>query len=179
MDYQTEFERDIRDLMANPDIQCRSEICEAEYNKARNLLRNRPSEEDIKRAYGLMNALAVQLGYVPAMMWLADFYEFSLKDLATAVKWYKAAADEGDPNGARCYADMRINGFGIEANEAEALQYYQYAAEHGIPDAMFVIAEFLRIDGKRQEALDMYQKAYNCGFEQAMVRIEQMKSGER
>ena len=41
----SEFDRDIRELLARDDIQCRPEICEAEFKKGMSLLEGNPTED--------------------------------------------------------------------------------------------------------------------------------------
>ena len=174
----TEFERDLKNLLARDDIQSRQDICEAEYKKALGILKN-PSEKYVHRAYDLMGNLASQFDYVPAIMWMGDFMEHVFRDLSQAAFWYKKAADLGDGNGARCYADMLITGNGIEKNTQMAKRYYIQAANKGVPEAAFVLGEFFRNAGDRENALKAYQHAYNGGYAPAKIRIDQMNNGER
>ena len=53
----TEFDRDIKELLARDDIQSRQDICNVEYKKALSLLEN-PNQEKVHRAYDLMGNLA-------------------------------------------------------------------------------------------------------------------------
>ena len=170
---ESEFDRDIRELLARDDIQCRPEICEAEYQKALSLLDN-PTQETVHRAYDLMGNLATQFDYVPAIMWMADFAESLKHDFRQAAFWYKKAADLGDGNGSRCYADMLMTGSGVERNAQQAMRYYADAADKGVPEAAFVLGEFYRSAGDSENAFKAYQQAYNNGYAPAKKRIEQM-----
>jgi len=53
---ESEFDRDIRELLARDDITCRPEICEAEYKKAEQLLES-PTQERVHRAYDISTDL--------------------------------------------------------------------------------------------------------------------------
>lgn len=171
---QTEFERDVRELLARDDIQCRQDICEAEYAKAQCLL-EKPTQETVRRAYDLMGNLAAQFEYVPAIMWMGDFAESAMQNLEQAAFWYKKAADLGDGAGARCYADMLMFGNGVARNPRLAMNYYSFAADHGIPEAAFVMGEFLRNAGDTKTAIKAYQQAYDGGYAPALGRIKQIK----
>ena len=175
---ETEFDRDIRDLLARDDIQSRPEICEVEYKKAMNLLSN-PSQENVHRAYDLMGNLASQFDYVPAIMWMGDFAENVMHNLQQAAFWYKKAADLGDGNGSRCYADMLMTGNGVQRDLRLAMHYYADAADKGVPEAAFVLGEYLRNTGDRANALKAYQQALDGGYAPAQVRIDQMKNGQK
>ncbi len=175
---ETEFDRDIRDLLARDDIQSRSEICDVEYKKALSLLNN-PSQENVHRAYDLMGNLASQFDYVPAIMWMGDFAENVMQNLQQAVFWYKKAADLGDGNGSRCYADMLMTGNGVQRDIRLAMHYYADAADKGVPEAAFVLGEYLRNTGDRENALKAYQQALDGGYSPAQTRIDQMKNGQR
>ena len=170
---ESEFDRDVRALLARDDIQCREDVCEAEYTKAKGLLDN-PTQETVRRAYDIMGHLAAQFGYAPAMTWMGDFAENVKKDLSEAVNWYKKAADLGDGNGARCYADMLMAGVGVARDPREAMKYYTVAANAGVPEAAFVLGEFFRTHGDRENALKAYRQALAGGYAPAQTRINQM-----
>ncbi len=177
-DHDAEFNEDIRKLMAREDIQCATDICEAEYKKAEDLA-DEDDSDSVLRAYDIMGNLATQFNYVPAILWMGDFAEGALENPGQAAFWYKKAADLGDGNGARNYADMLMTGQGLPKDREEAKKYYSMAAENGVPEAAFVMGEFLRNSGDREGALKAYQKAADAGYAPASFRIEQMKKGER
>ena len=174
----SEFDEDIRALLMRDDIQCREDVCEAEFGKAQKLLEN-PTQDTLKRAYHIIGNLASGFDYVPAILWMGDFAENAQHDDEKAVFWYKKAADMGDGNGARCYADMLMAGKGVQSDMRQAMHYYGIAADNGVPEAAFVLGEFLRASGDRQNAMAAYQQALNGGYAPAKIRIEQMKNGNR
>ena len=124
-------------------------------------------------------AILLQFDYIPAIMWMGDFAENVMHNLEQAAFWFKKAADLGDGNGARCYADMLMTGNGVQRNVQQAMHYYADAADKGVPEAAFVLGEFLRNNGDRDNALKAYQQAFDGGYAPAKVRIDQMKSGQR
>lgn len=170
---KSEFEQDIEALLARDDIQCRSEICEAEYRKALELLKN-PTEEKTHRAYDLMGPLAAEFDYLPAILWMGNFAESALCDLKQAAFWYKKAADLGDGNGARNYADMLMTGNGIPRNPETAIHYYVIAANSGVPEAAFVLGELFRNSGDTENAVKAYRLAKENGYAPAGQRLQQM-----
>ena len=169
-----EFDNLLMELMGQDDIQDRSDICEHIYAHATKLLET-PTSETVYRAYHLMGNLAAQFSYIPAMLWMGDFLENVQNKYERAAIWYKRAAEQGSGQGARNYADMLMAGKGMQANQREALKYYSFAMEKGIPEAAFVVGEFLRSAGDRNGARQAYQKAMNGGYAPAKVRLDQMK----
>ena len=85
----SEFDRDIRELLARDDIQYRQDICEVEYKKGLSLLEGHPTEDKIHRAYDIMGNLASQFDYVPAIMWMGDFAESAMQNAEQAVFFKK------------------------------------------------------------------------------------------
>ena len=58
------------------------------------------------------------------------------RDYAEAVKWFRKAAEQGDPNGQDDLASMYESGDGVRQNNAEAAaRWYRKAAEQGVPGA--------------------------------------------
>lgn len=172
-DHLSEFDRDVKALLARDDIQCMDDVCEAEYAKAIKLLES-PTQESVRRAYDLMGNLASQFQYIPAVMWMGDFAENAMKKPDKAVYWYKIAAEAGDGNGARCYADMLMAGAGVERNPQLAMQYYAKAANAGVPEAQFVMGEYFRNAGDLENARKAYASALKGGYQPAKIRLDQM-----
>jgi hypothetical protein len=71
-----------------------------------------------------------------------------------------------------------MTGNGVGKNPQEAFVYYEKAAKAGIPEAQFVVGEFLRsgsdIPQNLEEAKKWYTSALEKGFELAKKRLEQM-----
>ena len=170
----SEFDEDMINLMARDDIQSPADICKTEFEKAVSLLEN-PTPDKIRRAYDLMGNMAAQFHYLPAVMWMGDFAENAMKNDKQAVYWYKMAAEMGDGNGSRCYADMLMTGRGVEKDVKLAMHYYADAADKGVPEAAFVLGEYLRNSGDSKNALMAYQQALDGGYAPAGVRIAQLK----
>lgn len=173
-EHTAEFDNLVRQLIARNDIQNRTDVCEHIYAHADSLLNN-PTAETVMRAYDLMGNLAVQFGYVPAMLWLGDFMENVQHNDKSACIWYQRAADQGSGEGARNYADMLMAGKGVQKDQQEAFRYYTKAMEKNIPEAAFVVGEFLRSAGDLKGATTAYTKALNLGYAPAQMRLEQIK----
>lgn len=170
----SEFDEDMIKLMARDDIQSPADICKVEYEKAISLLNN-PTPDKVHRAYDLMGNMAAKFRFLPAIMWMGDFAENVMKNDTQAVYWYKMAAEMGDGKGSRCYADMLMVGKGVAKDVKLAMHYYADAADKGVPEAAFVLGEYLRNSGDSKNALMAYQQALDGGYAPAGMRIAQMK----
>ena len=173
-EHTAEFDNLVQQLLVRDDIQNRTDVCEHIFAFAKQLLQN-PTGETVMRAYDLMGNLAAQFEYVPAMLWLGDFMENVQHNDKSACIWYQRAANKGSGEGARNYADMLMAGKGVEQNQREALKYYSIAMEKNVPEAAFVVGEFLRNIGDTEGAVMAYQKALNLGYAPARMRLEQLK----
>lgn len=119
---------------------------DAQYSNARN--------PDCKRAFELYQK-AAQLGSARSMFALGRLYALGLgviQNNAEAVKLFKNAADNGDPNGLFTYGTMLQTGkLGfdkdeyedevIEVDQSEAIKYFEKAAEKGYFSAFLHLAK--------------------------------------
>lgn len=168
------FDEDIKELLNKDDVKCREDVCKLEFQKAQKLLEN-INEDNLHMAYDINGNLASRFDYIPSILWMADFAEGAMKNMQQASFWYKKAADLGDGNGARCYADLLMSGQGVQANQQEALHYYAIAADKGISEAAFVLSQFLLRSGDKQNALKAAQQAYENGYAPAKALIDKIK----
>ena len=60
---------------------------------------------------------------------------FKKKDYATAVKYYRQAADLGDAEAQFCLGNRYLNGQGVTADKEQAFYWYEKAARQGNTDA--------------------------------------------
>ena len=58
----------------------------------------------------------------------------------------------------------------------EALHYYAIAADKGVPEAAFVLSQYLLRSGDKTNALKAAQQAYDNGYEPARMLIEKIKN---
>lgn len=83
---------------------------------------------------------AAEEGSADAQAWLGYLLDFA-EDDAEAVRWYKAAAEQGHAEGLAGLADMYAKGEGVEKDPGEARLLYEKAAEAGQDRAARVLAQ--------------------------------------
>jgi len=85
------------------------------------------------------------------------------QDYREAARWYRKAADLGDPIAQYNLGVMCRSGQGVPQNNSEAARWYQKAAEQGDPDAQKNLGDlYRRGEGVREDArtaVSSYQKA--------------------
>lgn len=93
---------------------------------------------DYATAYRMLQPLA-QAGMAPAQVGLGRLYALGLgisRNDAEAIKWYRLAAEQGDPDGMSSLAHKyRFSSPPLQNNE-QALAWYRRAAELDHPDAL-------------------------------------------
>ena len=159
-----EFKSDVSTILHGTSVQNRKEMCELEYMKARRLLKN-PTVETVARAKNIMNTLATDFDYLPAVLWMAEF----------SVNGVKKAADLGSANGASKIADILMDGRGVTRNPKLAMEYYKIAADNGIASASFALGEYYAKTGNREEAVKAYEKAVKGGYKDAEKKLAKLK----
>ena len=75
---------------------------------------------------------------------------FSRRNYSEAVKWYRQAAELGDPFSQYTLANLYVDGHGVDKNLTEAKKWYQKAAEHGHAEAIKKIYELGTIAESKQ-----------------------------
>ena len=81
---------------------------------------------------------------------LGYMYDMGLgreRDVATAAKWYRKAAEAGNPLGENNLADLYLRGEGVTQNDAEAFAWFQKAAEQGHTGARIKLG-YLYVQGR-------------------------------
>lgn len=63
--------------------------------------------------------------------------KYTTQDLSEALRWYRLAADQGDPNAQNNLGAMYHNGMGAPIDIAEAAKWYRPAAEQGLAIAQY------------------------------------------
>lgn len=169
-----EFKSDVSTILHRTGVQNRREMCELEYIKARGLLKN-PTVETVARAKNIMNTLATEFDYLPAVLWMAEFSVNGVKNPEQAAMWYKKAADLGSVKGASKIADILMDGRGVTRNPKLAVQYYKIAYDKGIPSASFAMGEYYAKTGNREEAVKAYEKAVKGGCKEAEKKLAKLK----
>ena len=93
-------------------------------------------------ADGLQNMIkAGDLNYVPAQMFLAQYYLNTKQDLPEAVKWFKKAADNGNQKAILFTGVAYMNGYGVKKNNDIARKYIIESAKSGYPLAQYELAK--------------------------------------
>lgn len=90
-------------------------------------------------AMAILSPLA-QAGVAPAQALVGYMYanaEGVERDDATAVSWFRKAAEQGDPDGQANLGFMYANGRGVAMSKDEAMKWYLYAAEQGNVGAQY------------------------------------------
>jgi len=99
-------------------------------------------------------------------------------DDSTAAKWYRVAADKGDPDGAAKLAEAYWHGYGVAEDHSEAIKFYKVAADHGSVDALLGLGNIYRdgegVKASPAEAAKWYQKAAVLGSPEAEVELGHM-----
>lgn len=169
-----ELKSDVSTILHGTSVQSRKEMCELEYIKARGLLKN-PTVETVDRAKNIMNTLATEFDYLPAVLWMAEFSVNGVKNPEQAAMWYKKAADLGSIKGASKIADILMDGRGVTRDPKLAMQYYKIAADNGIASASFAMGEYYLKNKNREEAIKAYEKAAKGGYKEAEKKLAKLK----
>lgn len=82
---------------------------------------------------------AAEDGSADAQAWLGYLLDLA-EENTEAVRWYRAAADQGHKEGLAGLADMYAKGEGVEKDLAEARSLYEKAADAGQDRAARVLA---------------------------------------
>jgi TPR repeat protein len=93
-------------------------------------------------------------------------------DYRKVMRFFRAAADQGNAEGKYQVGYLYQLGEGVAKNQAEALRWFQEAAHQGNPKAEFEIGVFLakgwNVKQDRSEALQMFREAAEQGHPEAM-----------
>lgn len=138
-------------------------------------------------AFEVLMPLA-QAGELQAQKVIAHMYSFGQDveiDFAEATKWYRLAAEQGDP-----VAQNNLASHLLEENLEEAIKWYTASAEQGFPFAEETLGDIysgnLDISGPEGEkiknifeATKWYEKAANKGFSIACHRLGDIYSSNQ
>lgn len=93
-------------------------------------------------------------------------------DLKESVKYFKKAADLGDPLAMVLYAEALYNGQGIKTNQNEAIKYFKMSIENGNAIAMRCYGEILIAKDKNSiEGFNYIKMAADNGDVDAMAKV--------
>lgn len=117
-------------------------------------------EDDQRTAFGLY-LKAARLGSVDAMCRAAQMaLVFDTEESrALAFEWFNKAADAGEVEGIYMVGQCLTNGWGVEPDEAKALDWYLKAASENHIDAMTELGVIFLGKKNNEEAFDWFNKA--------------------
>lgn len=86
---------------------------------------------------------AAKAGNIAAMLNLGNIYEYGMlddePDYKQCYKWYRMAAEAGDPKGKFDYANCYHWGYGVRKNYKKAFSIFKDLADNGYPGAAFYV----------------------------------------
>jgi len=119
-----------------------------------------------------------QEGDAAAMYGLGDCYCYGIsvaKDDATAIEWYKRAADSGHVGAMYSLGCFYKNGWGVTQDYAQAVAWYRRAADNGNAGAMFHLGDCYargqRVVQDYGQAAEWYRRAAEKGHAVAMLNL--------
>src|SRR3990167_4729938 len=113
---------------------------EALYSLAQMNLYGFGVQKNPTKALELMTKSAT-LKYLPAELYLGNYYFQEKHDVPTALLWYKHAADADHSDAQIFVALAYLNGYGTKINKDTARKYFIMAAKKKIPIAQFELAQ--------------------------------------
>ena len=104
------------------------------------------------------------------------------KDMAEAARWYRKAAEAGEPEAALALARILRDGDGVDPDPAGAVGLLALAAEAGSPEAQYELAQ-LYADGNgvaadQAEAIRLYRLAAASQSGEAITRLRALQAWE-
>lgn len=128
---------------------------------------------------------AAELGYAPAQLYIASLYEEGLKglpaDLPKARAWTRRAADSGNPRAMFAYGMHLFQGTGGPRNADEGLNWLTRAAEAGVVDSQFNLAQLYEtgeggVQTDTVAAFKWYLIASRAGDSAAQDAVERLRT---
>ncbi len=98
---------------------------------------------------------------------LGDFYK-AAGDLETAIDYYEIAADNDNSNGLWKMGIAFLNGCGVKADEAKAVEYLNKAVALNNTDAMITLGKYLYNKKNYGNAADLFGRASGLGNTKAL-----------
>ena len=94
---------------------------------------------------------------------------------AEAIKWYRVAADQGDPRAQTALGDMNDGGVGMPQNYAEAIKWYRVAADQGDPRAQTALGDMndggVGMPQNYAEAIKWWRRSADQGYALAQWKL--------
>ena len=97
------------------------------------------------------------------------------KNEATAVEWYRKAAEQGYATAQRNLGEMYQYGSGVDKNESTAVEWYRKAAKQGYATAQrnlgYMYQYGLGVDRNYSSAVEWYRNAAEQGYATAQINL--------
>ena len=136
-----------------------------------------PIEEDVDRAMQRARALA-QAGDVVAQYSIGAVLYYGARDTAGGIEWIRKAAERQYAPAEFHMGQIHEFGFGVPADDRQALSWYRRAAEHGDPAGQRVVGEFYQkgrgVTGDLAEAARWFRRAADGDDLRAQYHLGQM-----
>ena len=87
----------------------------------------------------IMIGMALMRGDETDQYGLSSFFQVGPSDPTEAVRWFRKAADQGDPDGQYRLGSAYASGVGVKEDKSEAAKWYLKAAEHGLTIAQYML----------------------------------------
>lgn len=125
---------------------------------------------------------AASAGHAKAQALLAYIHDKAEED-AQALRYYRMAADQGDPAGEFGLGTLYAAGEGVARDQAQALHWFQRAADQGYGPALEVLADAylegaLGLEPDRETAIQLLRRAAAEGYEPARRKLETLEAGK-
>jgi serine/threonine protein kinase len=162
------------EVTPDPDAVPRSVRARQLFTEAQTKRQNGQTED----AAALFNR-AAEMGDSGAMVELGEMYssgEGVTEDETKAFDWFRRAAEAGSVPGMVALAGMDLLGVnGGDPNEEEAARWFQKAADHDSPAAIFDLATLYEsgrgVPKNFEKAKDLYQRSAKLGNHEAQKRL--------
>lgn len=96
-------------------------------------------------------------------------------DYEQAARWYRRAADQGDPDSQSNLGVLYLQGQGVARNEAEAMRWFQRAAASGYPLALHNLAMmYLRgwgVAADPEHGIELLMRSAGAGLEISQLNL--------
>jgi len=113
----------------------------------------------------------------------SDGSECVPQDDSSAVRWYRAAADQGDSLGQHGIASFYARGKGVDQDFVEAMAWYRKAAEQGNRESQSTLGSMYQfgegVEPDLDKAIKWYRLAAEQGHEGAQERLKSLEVGDR
>ncbi|MBR6480374.1 MAG: sel1 repeat family protein, partial [Thermoguttaceae bacterium] len=100
------------------------------------------------------------------------------QDAQEAVKWYRKAAEQGDPDSQSNLGTCYETGNGVKQDKQEAVKWFRKAAEQGDPDAQCNLGRCLAngegVQQDTQEAVKWFRQSAEQGNEKAKKALKEL-----